>query len=152
MDNKNENTKQERFEFVLKINRNIICQRYFEAKGYNEDALTSLELKEAVDHVVDDMIIDKKLKKNTRRYLWNFHNPLETQSEEQIPGGDIWEDGLDTFEFIVRMDGRPIMSRLFYGNYYPPRIRYKVDIKDIVPDIVDTIRDVLSSNEVTNLK
>lgn len=148
--NKNENPNQERFEFVLRINGNIICQRYFEVKGYNEDVLESMELKNSVEDVVQ--MIEERLEKNSRGYLWKFHNPLENQSPENIPEEGIWDNGTDVFDFIVKMDGRPLIIRPFYGNYYPPRIRYQVDIKDLVPEIVDTIRGTLSSKELTNIK
>ena len=39
------------FEFYLYINENIVCQRYFQMKGYNEKVLKSLELKELIDKV-----------------------------------------------------------------------------------------------------
>lgn len=148
--NRNENTKQERFEFVLRINGNIICQRYFEVKGFNDKVLDSIELKESVDDVVK--MIGDRLRKNSRRYLWKFHNPLEIQNPEDIPEDGIWDNGVDVFDFIVKMDGRPIITKPFYGNYFPPRIRYQVDIKDLVPEIVNRIRNTLSSKEFTNLK
>lgn len=147
--NKNDNPNQERFEFVLRINRNIICQRYFEVKGYNEEVLNSIDLKNSVEDVIH--MIEVRLEKTSRDYLWKFHNPLDSQSFENIPQEGIWDNGIDTFDLIIKMDGRPLITRPFYGNYYPPRVRYQVDIKDLVPRIVDTIRGTLSSKELTNV-
>jgi len=38
------------FEFVLKINEDIICQRYFSIKNYNRECRESLEIKQMIDH------------------------------------------------------------------------------------------------------
>lgn len=149
MNNRNENKKKERFEFILRINGNIICQRYFDIKGYNDKVLNSIELKELVDDNVE--MIREELKMNSKRYLWNFYNPFEEQSEEDIPDTDIWEKE-DIFEFEIRVDQRRVINKMFYGNYYPPRIRYQVDIKNLVPDIVENIRKVFSSKNLTSIK
>lgn len=144
--NKNENTKQERFEFVLRINKNIICQRYFEVKGFNEEVLNSYDLKTSVDNVVD--LIEERLKLNTRNYLWRFHSTFdEKQDPADVPVDGIWDNGMDIFDLTIKMDGKTLITRPFYGNYYPPRIRYQVDIKDMIPYIVDSIRDTLSAKK-----
>lgn len=150
-DNKNENTKQERFEFVLRINGNIICQRYFEVKGFNEEILESVDLKNAIEDVVS--MIEDRMKDNSINYLWKFHSHLDDkQDPEDVPDAGIWDNGPDIFDFSIKMDGRPLISKFFYGNYYPPRVRYQVDIKDMVSDIVDRIRDTLSSKNVEKIE
>ena len=41
-----------KFEFVLYINRNIIVQRYFTVKNYNNRVLKSMELYECINNCV----------------------------------------------------------------------------------------------------
>lgn len=149
MNNRNENKKKERFEFILKINGNIICQRYFDIKGYNKEVLNSIELKNLVDGNVE--MIDGELSKRSRRYLWRFYDPFQDQTEEDIPETNIWEKE-DNFEFQIRVDGKEVVNRIFFGNHYPPRIRYQVDIKDLVPTIVSKIREVFSSKNLTPIE
>ena len=40
------------FEFSLRINNHIICQRYFSIKNYNNDSRESLEIKEMMDDII----------------------------------------------------------------------------------------------------
>ena len=60
--------KEERFEFTVFVNDNIICQRYFKINGFNNDSLRSLQFKETMDSVVR-MIQDDLLSKS-RIFMW----------------------------------------------------------------------------------
>ena len=55
-----ENTQK--CEFVLKLENNIVCQRFFSVRNFNNKATQSLDLHEAVTYVVDDIVRDLKLK------------------------------------------------------------------------------------------
>lgn len=68
MEKQNSQIRKERFEFKLTINDNIICQRYFKINNFNENSLTSIELKDAIDYCVN--LIDNDLKSKSRIYLW----------------------------------------------------------------------------------
>ena len=59
---------KERFQFLLWVNDNIICQRYFKINGYNNDSLRSLQFKETMDNVTK-MIQDDLLSKS-RIFMW----------------------------------------------------------------------------------
>lgn len=60
--------KRERFEFVLTINGNIICQRYFHINGFNDKSLGSVELTDAIEVDCFDLI-NNDLKRKSRIYL-----------------------------------------------------------------------------------
>lgn len=59
---------KERFQFLLWVNDNIICQRYFKINGFNNDSLRSLQFKETMDSIVR-MIQDDLLSKS-RIFMW----------------------------------------------------------------------------------
>ncbi len=44
--------EEQRFEFILYINGNIVCQRYFGVRDYNPSVRDSDELKELMDSLV----------------------------------------------------------------------------------------------------
>ena len=67
--NENSLLKKEQFEFILTINGNIICQRYFRINGFKREAYSSIELVEAIDNCVD--LINADLKAKTEIYLLN---------------------------------------------------------------------------------
>ena len=62
-----ETPKKERFEFVFSINGYIICQRYFKINNFQERALGSVQLAEAVNECM--RIIDNDLKEKSHIYL-----------------------------------------------------------------------------------
>lgn len=133
--------EEQRFEFLLYINGNIICQRYFNIRGYNEEALNSMDLKDTHDECVS--IIQKSLKKKTIEYLWEYFNPYKEQILEDVPRGNIYEKE-DVFGFEIRVDKQSVIESKFSGNVYPPKVRYQVDIKELIPQIIKEIRDGLS--------
>lgn len=67
---------KERFQFILQINDNIICQRFFRINGFSYDALESAELKNVMDDVVT--MIQNDLVSKSRIYDWYTQNsPLK---------------------------------------------------------------------------
>lgn len=84
---------KERFEFILTINDNIICQRYFKINNLNEESLCSLNIKDAIDICVD--MIHNDLVSKSRVYLamtspYIFNNEAEyTKSKTNFKNGDI---------------------------------------------------------------
>lgn len=60
--------RRERFEFVLTINDNIVCQRYFKILGLKNLALNSNELYETLDYCVQ--LIQSDLRSKTNLYNW----------------------------------------------------------------------------------
>lgn len=69
MEKQTSQIRKERFEFILTVNDNIICQRYFKINNFNENSLKSIELKEVIDLCVS--LIDNDLKSKSRIYTWH---------------------------------------------------------------------------------
>jgi hypothetical protein len=150
----NKKIEEQRFEFILYINNHIICQRYFSIRDYNESSINSLDLKELMDRVVgmsnDDYgtmgIIPSHLKKKAIEYLYKFYNPYNPPKEE--PYKNIFEKE-DIFDFEIRVDKMTVAKSTFSGNYFPPQIRYQVDIKELIPNIISEIKDTLTQKKYT---
>ena len=53
---------QNKFEFLLKLDGNIICQRYFNVKDYNPKTRRSMNLHEEVKYICLEISDDLKLK------------------------------------------------------------------------------------------
>lgn len=136
------------YEFYLYINENIVCQRFFQLKGYNEKVLKSMELKELIDKVAE--IVQDDLENKTRDYLYQHYNPYEPQISEEIQRVNIFENE-DVFDVEIRVSEKVIAKKRFTGNVYPPKVRYSVNIKELIPEIISTIQDTLSQKKyVTN--
>ncbi len=67
---------KERFQFILQINDNFICQRYFKINGFTNEALESADFKNVMDEVV--FMIQNDLVSKSRIYEWYTQNgPLK---------------------------------------------------------------------------
>lgn len=141
--------EEQRFEFILYINDHIICQRYFNIRDFNEDSLKSLELKELMDNIVGMNngqygslgIIPRYLQNKSKDYLWDNYNPYFVQKEESTK--NIF-DKIDNFQFEIKVDKNSVAKSEFCGNYFPPKVRYAVDVREIIPSIMSEIRHSLS--------
>ncbi len=132
-------------EFILYINKNIICQRYFNVKRFNKKSINSIDMCYCVTDVVD--LINSDLKKKSRDYLWRSYNPYKKQTEEEIVREDIFENE-DIFDLEIKVDDRVVATRQFTGNLYQQRIRYSVDIRKMIPKIISIITETLSNENI----
>jgi hypothetical protein len=137
--------EDERFEFVLYINNHIICQRFFKIRDYNEDSTKSYEMKELMDNICGMNngtfgslgIIPEYLQKKSGEYLWSNYNPYYIQKDEVSK--DIFEKE-DNFQFEIKVDKVSVGKSQFSGNFFPPKVRYAVDVREIIPSIMSEIR------------
>lgn len=131
-----------KFEFILYINGNIVVQRYFSVRDFNQDSLRSIDVKECVDSCV--YMIEEDLKSKTFDYLYKSFNPWKEQQLEEIVSENIYEEE-DFFDFEIKTDDKTIVKKRFTGNVYPQRIRYSVDIRKIIPSIIKEIQETFSA-------
>lgn len=73
--------KKEDFEFILTINDNIICQRYFRINGFKKESYSSMDLVRAIDDCVN--LIDNDLKVKTQIY-YEATSPQVFQDKEEM--------------------------------------------------------------------
>ena len=155
--------EMQKVEFVLYINnRNkIICARNFSVENFNPECINSLEIKEMVDSLVGMNngtmgglgIIPADLKKKSVDYLWEFYNPYKEQQVESKKVANIFENE-DIFYIDINKfteDGVVNIAKgSFSGNFFPTKVRYQVDIKDLIPKLVSEIRYSLSRKNYTH--
>lgn len=134
------------YEFYLYINEHIICQRYFQVRKFNNDSLRSYELKEMIDSIT--AFIEEDFKSKTVDYLYSYYNEYAIQLEEEIDRKDIYENE-DFFDVEVRVEGKIVAKRRFSGNVYPPKVRYSVNIKELIPEIISRIQESLEQKNYT---
>lgn len=131
-----------KFEFVLRIDNNIICQRFFTVKTFNQKVLRSLDLKYIVDDIVNYIKDDLKLK--SKLYLWDHYNPYIEQKDVVV--SDIYKEE-NYFIFEVKIDNRVVSAKMFDANVYPHKVRFDVNIKHLVGPIISELQGVFSSNK-----
>lgn len=164
---KNANFSNQRFEFLLKINNNIICQRYFSVEKYNSEvlnqnqlkelnsAIKSIEIKELMDNLCGMNngsigycgILPKYLKDKSVDYLWDRYDPYaEVRKEEDASEKDIFKNE-DIFTFEIKVNKNIVGKSTFSGNWFPTMVRYQVNIKPIIPTIIEEITEYFSRKE-----
>ena len=119
--------KEERFEFALFVNNNIICKRNFRIFNFVEGSMGTLEFKNAIDGVVK--LIDDDLKSKSRVFTWYYFNPNEPDAFEEFAGTPL-EPWACTFKLVISDNHREVISRIWDGYAYPKPIREKVDLSN----------------------
>lgn len=127
MENKEKDYKEERFEFTIYVNDNIICKRNFRIYNFIENSMNTYEFKEALDDIVQ--LIDDDLKSKSRVYTWYFFNPKAPDENEDFntPLIEPWEC---TFKIVISDNKRDIITRIWDGYAYPRYIRDRVDLSN----------------------
>jgi hypothetical protein len=151
----NKKIQEERFEFILYINDKIICQRYFNIRDYNEEIINSYEMKELLDNIAGGSfqthslgLIPNNLKNKTIDYLWDNFNPYVKQEVEDIKQNT---DKVDNYQFEIKVDKMTVGKAIFSGNMFAPKVRYSVDIKELIPAIMSEIRHYFSQKKYTKV-
>ena len=136
------------YEFLLLINNKPIVGRNFQIRGFNSDSLRSLELKYTIDEVID--IIKYQFKEKSADYLYRYYNPYLPQAETEVERfkKDLYENE-DLFTFQIKVKGKIVAESIFSGNDYPPKVRYDVDIRAIISEIIATIQNGLTLKKYT---
>jgi hypothetical protein len=148
--------EEQRFEFILYINNHIICQRYFNIKEFNEESTNSFEIKEMMNRICGMNngkygtmgIIPTFFKKKSIDYLWSNYNPYTPQTE--VNYRSIFQK-VDNFQFEFKIDKQMVSKSVFSGNFFPPKVRYAVDIKEIIPSIISEFRQSLSQKNYSKV-
>ena len=151
------------FEFALKINNHIICQRFFGIKDYNNECRESYELKELMDELMNGNpastlgIIPEFFK---YKCMENSYKPYDTETSTLYNKNDeftleIYKNNVNKLrdkngDFdIDDLEKTVIVSGTFDGNIFHQNVRYEIDIRGIIPDIINTISKYLSQKEYT---
>ena len=132
-----------KMEFLLTLNENIVVQRYFNVKDYNYDAKNSIEFYEFIKDLKDEL--EYYLKMKTVVYMMDnkeaiIHDPkiMETSFTE----------GPEFFNIFVKVGDQTICHRIFDGKKFPPKVRYTVDVRPYLKDVLKELTDIFSSQEL----
>lgn len=133
-----------KMEFLLTLNDNIVVQRFFNVRGYNPKAKNSVELYEYIKGLKEEL--DYYLKMKTVIYMMDnkesiIHDPkiMETSFTE----------GPEIFNLFVKVGEQTICHRIFDGKKFPPKVRYTVDVRPFLKDVLRELTDIFSNNELS---
>lgn len=119
--------KEERFEFALFVNNNVICKRNFKINNFIDDSMQTLDFKLKIDEIVN--LIHDDLVSKSRVFNW-YYGDVASSFQEPLP--ELMEELLEpwecTFKFVVYDNHEEVISKIWDGYCYPKSIREKVDL------------------------
>ena len=132
-----ERKENQKFEFLLTLNNNIICQRYFNVRNFNPKSVRSLDLYYTISDIVNDIIATLKAK--TTDIITEFY---------KYDVSNLHED-MEYFTITVKRENTNIIQYIFPADLYPPRVKFSVDIRPQISYFLREITDTLSSKKLT---
>ena len=139
MNNQQEITK---FEFLLTLDGNIVCQRFFNVKNHNPQARKSMDLHYYVKNISEEISEDLKIK--TSDYLCenqNYFSNLESVEDSE-------DNKKEDFLIEIKLNDDVFISRIFPAHFFHPKVRYTVDIRPSLKRILSDLTDILSSKQL----
>ena len=147
---KNDNLKDvTKFEFLLTIDDNIICQRYFNVRKYNSKAMDSIDVHDTMCDISSGL--EEELVKKSIDRLYDEYNPyrFKKESDDKLTKDEkptLWDE---KFHLILKLNGNEVYHRILPAGIYPPKVRYTVDIRPIIPRILNELSDTLSRKKLS---
>jgi len=138
MSNNQEITK---FEFLLTLGGNIICQRYFNVKDHNPKARKSMDLHYYVKEISDKISEDLKIKSSD--YMCENQNYFLNSDNVE----DLNEKVEEYFLVQIKLGDDVFIQRTFPAHYYHPKVRYTVDIRPRLKEILSDLTEILSMSQ-----
>jgi len=133
-----------KLEFLMKVNNNIIVQRLFNIKDYNPKAKGSTDLYNLIrDFKID---LERELKMKTATYM--LDNMYEIMNNPSVLDTS-YTDGPESFSIYIKEGDVTICHREFDAKIYPPKIRYTVDVRPHLKNLLMSLTDIFSSKNLT---
>lgn len=128
-----------KMEFLLTLNDNIVVQRFFNVRGYNPQAKNSIEFYEFIKSLKEEL--EYYLKMKTVVYMMD--NMQAIMHDSKIMETSFTEDA-EIFNIYVKVNDQTICHRIFDGKKFPPKVRYTVDVRPYLKDVLRELTDIFS--------
>ena len=133
-----------KLEFLLTLNDIIIVQRFFNVKGYNYRVRNSWELYELMSGIQNQLQYSLKMKTTT----YMLDNMDYIIQDPTIMNTSMTE-GPENFNMYIKIDNETICHRQFDAKLYPPKVRYTVDVRPYLKNILRDLTDIFSERKLT---
>jgi hypothetical protein len=133
-----------KLEFLLTLNDIIIVQRFFNVKGYNHRVKNSWELNELLTEIKEQLQYSLKMKTT----IYMVDNMDYIIQDPTIMNTSMTE-GPENFNIYIKIDNETICHRQFNAKIYPPKVRYTVDVRPYLKNILRDLTDIFSERKLT---
>lgn len=133
-----------KLEFLMNINENIIVQRFFNVRDYNPKAKNSMDLYELINDFKRDL--ERQLRIKTTTYMLDHQYDIINDPTIMDTSKT---DGPEHIRITIKMNDNVLFVREIDAKVYPPKVRYTVDVRPHLKDLLLNLTDVFSSEELT---
>lgn len=126
-----------RFEFLLSLDNNIICQRFFNVKDHKHGLKNSLDIYEYMSEVSSE--ISDELKRENFLYMTSKY--FKDEYDEDFGGGN-------DYRLELKIENRTFFVRTFSAKVFHPKVRYSVDIRPQLKRYLSDLTNLLSTSVV----
>jgi hypothetical protein len=131
-------------EFLITLNNNFVVQRFFNVKGYNEKAESSVDLYDYVKYLSESL--QTKLRNKCMVYMLDNRYQIEEDPSILETSNT---DGPEIFNIILKVGNKTICHRIIDAKLYPPKVRYTLDIRPDIKNILRELTDILSEKKLS---
>jgi hypothetical protein len=133
-----------KMEFLLTLNENIVVQRFFNVRGYVHKAKNSLELHDFVKALSDELHYYLKMK----TVIYMMDNQEAINHDPSIMETSFTE-GPENFNIYIKVGDTVLNHIQFDGKLYPPKVRYTVDVRPFLKEVLRELTDIFSDRKLT---
>jgi hypothetical protein len=133
-----------KMEFLLTLNDNIVVQRFFNVRGFNPRAKNSVDLYEYIKILKEELQYYLKMK--TVIYMMDNQESINYDPKVMETS---FTDEPEIFNIFVKVGEQTICHRVFDGKLFPPKVRYTVDVRPFLKDVLRELTDIFSENKLT---
>ena len=131
-------------EFLITLNNNFVVQRFFNVKNYHEKAESSVELYEYIKYLSESL--QTKLRNKCMVYMLDNRYQIEEDPNVLETSNT---DGPEIFNIILKVGNKTICHRIIDAKLYPPKVRYTLDIRPDIKNILRELTDILSEKNLS---
>ena len=118
--------------------------RFFNVKGYYEKAENSVELYEYIKYLSESL--QTKLRNKCMVYMLDNRYQIEEDPSVLETSNT---DGPEVFNIILKVGNKTICHRVIDAKLYPPKVRYTLDIRPDIKNILRELTDILSDKNLS---
>jgi len=131
-------------EFLITLNNNFVVQRFFNVKGYEEKTEKSVELYDYIKYLSESL--QTKLRNKCMVYMLDNRYQIEEDPSVLETSNT---DGPEVFNIILKVGNKTICHRVIDAKLYPPKVRYTLDIRPDIKNILRELTDILSDKNLS---
>ena len=131
-------------EFLITLNDNFVVQRFFNIKGFNPRAKSSVELM----RYMFDLREDLKTQLRNKCAVYMLENRFQIEEDKNVLETSN-TDGPEIFNIILKLGNETICHHIIDAKLYPPKVRYTLDVRPSIKNVLRELTDIFSAKNLS---